>query len=98
MRKGLFSPLVGEHAFGDKSFCFSVRDLATEPGMRLNFMCWAKVQVLPVANGPWRPRRWGEWAAQLFAGTWLFPFIEQCINLSVFALIAQAVISAGAEL
>lgn len=34
----------------------------------------------------------GEWAAQLFSGVWLFRLIG-CINLSVFALIAQAVIS-----
>lgn len=30
--------------------------MVSEVGGRLNFMCWAKVQVLPVANGPWGPR------------------------------------------
>lgn len=52
----MFSPVVGERSFGDESFPFSVRVLVTEAGTRLNFMRWAKVQVLPVANGPWTPR------------------------------------------
>lgn len=91
---GCFPLLLESMALGTRAFPSLLGfqlGLVTEAGTRLNFMCWAKVQVLPVAKGPWRPRWWGEWAAQLFTGPWLFPFTEQCINLSVFALTARAV-------
>lgn len=49
--------------------------MVTEAGMRLNFVVLSFTCVLLLmAHGD--PGDGGKWAAQLFAGAWLFPFNE----------------------